>query len=64
LGPSPAAIAWMNQYYLWEVMVKLPTDRGGNFIERLLDKVMEVYEYESEISTNIVRVNINVEAIR
>ncbi|XWN36268.1 MAG: primosomal protein N' [Balneola sp.] len=64
LGPSPAAIAWMNQYYLWEVLVKLPTDRGGNFIERLLDKVMEVYEYESEISTNIVRVNINVEAIR
>lgn len=44
--------------------MKLPTDRGGNFIERLLDKVMEVYEYESEISTNIVRVNINVEAIR
>lgn len=64
LGPSPAAIAWMNQYYLWEVMVKLPTDRGGNFIERLLDKVMEVYEFESEISTNIVRININVEAIR
>lgn len=64
LGPSPAAIAWMNQYYLWEVMMKLPTDRGGNFIERLLDKVMEVYEFESEISTNIVRININVEAIR
>lgn len=64
LGPSPAAIAWMNQYYLWEVMVKLPTEKGGNFMERLLDKVMEVYEYESEISTNIVRININVEAIR
>ncbi|MFY0684033.1 MAG: primosomal protein N' [Balneola sp.] len=64
LGPSPAAIAWMNQYYLWEVMVKLPTEKGGNFIERLLDKVMEIYDHESEISTNIVRVNINVEAIR
>ena len=64
LGPSPAAIAWMNQYYLWEVMLKLPTDKGGNFIERLLDKVMEVYERESEINTNIVRININVEAIR
>ena len=64
LGPSPAAIAWMNKNYLWEVMVKLPTEKGGNFMERLLDKVMEVYEYESEISTNIVRVNINVEAIR
>jgi hypothetical protein len=25
---------------------------------------MEVYEFESEISTNIVRININVEAIR
>ena len=64
LGPSPAAIAWMNKNYLWEVMVKLPTEKGGNFMERLLDKVMEVYEYESETSTNIVRVNINVEAIR
>lgn len=64
LGPSPGAIAWMNQYYLWEVMVKLPTEKGGNFMERLLGKVMEVYESESDISTNVVRVNINVEAIR
>ncbi|MEO9885842.1 MAG: primosomal protein N' [Balneola sp.] len=63
LGPSPAAIAWMNKNYLWEVMVKLPTEKGGNFMERLLGKIMEVYEYESDISTNIVRVNINVEAI-
>lgn len=64
LGPSPAAIAWMNKNYIWEVMLKLPVDKGGKFIEKLLGKVMEVYEYESEISTAIVRVNINVEAIR
>lgn len=64
LGPSPAAIAWMNKSYFWEVMLKLPVDRGGKFIEKLLGKVMEVYEFESDISTNIVRVNINVESIR
>lgn len=64
LGPSPAAIAWMNKNYIWEVMLKLPVDKGGKFIEKLLGKVMEVYEYESEISTAIVRININVEAIR
>ena len=64
LGPSPAAIAWMNKNYIWEVMLKLPVDKGGKFVEKLLGKVMEVYEYESEISTAIVRVNINVEAIR
>lgn len=64
LGPSPAAIAWMNKNYFWEVMLKIPVERGGMFIEKLLDRVMEVYESESSFSTNIVRVNINVESIR
>ena len=64
LGPSPSAILWMNKYFHWEVIVKLPTDKGSLFIEKLLDKVSEVYEYESELSSVKVRVNINVDAIR
>lgn len=64
LGPSPAAIAWMNKNFLWEVTLKLPTSKGENFIEKLLDRIMKVYEAESKIGTSVIRVNINVEAIR
>lgn len=64
LGPSPSAILWMNKYFHWEVIVKIPTERGSVFIEKLLEKITEVYEHESEISPAKVRVNINVDAIR
>ena len=64
LGPSPAAILWMNKYFHWEVLLKLPVNRGGKFNEKLLEKIMEVYEYESQISNAVVRININVGAIR
>ncbi len=64
LGPSPSAIAWMNRNYFWEVMVKISPEKGDNYIEKLLDKVMEVYRYETPISEAKVRININVDSIR
>ncbi len=64
LGPSPSAISWMNRNYFWEVMVKISPEKGDNYIEKLLDKVMEVYRYETPISEAKVRININVDSIR
>lgn len=64
LGPSPSAIAWVNRNYFWEVMVKISPEKGDSYIEKLLDKVMEVYRYETPISEAKVRININVDSIR
>ena len=64
LGPSASAIGWMNKNFYWELTLKIEPDKGANYIEGVLDKVMEVYEKESPVSTAVVRVNINVGAIR
>ncbi len=64
LGPSASAIGWMNKNFYWEVTLKIDPEKGANYIEALLTKVMEVYEVESQVSTSVVRVNINVDAIR
>lgn len=64
LGPSSAAIGWMYQNYFWEVTLKIEPEKGSNYIEAVLNKIMEVYESQSGISTSKVRVNINVDAIR
>lgn len=64
LGPSASAIGWMNRNFFWELTLKIEAEKGANYIERLLEKVMEVYERESKISTSVVRLNINVDAIR
>lgn len=64
LGPSAAAIGWMNRNFYWELIIKIDPEKGANYIEALLNKVMEVFEQQSEISSSVVRVNINVDAIR
>ncbi|MEQ9309520.1 MAG: primosomal protein N' [Balneolaceae bacterium] len=64
LGPSSSAIGWMNRNYFWEVTLKIEPDKGAGYIEALLEKVMEVYERDSAISIAVVRININVDAIR
>lgn len=64
LGPSASAIGWMNRNYFWELTLKIEPDKGAGYISVLLEKVMEVYERDSVISTAVVRVNINVDAIR
>ncbi|MFV1883109.1 MAG: primosomal protein N' [Balneola sp.] len=64
LGPSAAAIGWMKLNFYWELIIKIDPEKGANYIEALLNKVMEVYELQSEISSSVVRLNINVDAIR
>lgn len=64
LGPSPAAIPWINRKYVWEVTLKIDTEKGGIYIEMLLEKVMEVYEKASKGKWSSVRVNVNVDAIQ
>ena len=54
----------MNNNYIWEVILKIDPEKGANYIEAVLGKVMEVYEKESAVSTSAVRININVDAIR
>lgn len=64
LGPSAAAIGWMNRNFYWELIIKIDPEKGANYIETMLSKIMEVYGQQSEISTSVVRININVDAIR
>ena len=60
LGPSPAAISWMNQKYIWEFTIKIETDKGGAFIERMMATILDTLgKYPSS-----VRININVDVIR
>ncbi|MFP8489271.1 primosomal protein N' [Gracilimonas sp. Q87] len=64
LGPSPSAIPWLNRKYLWEVTLKIEPEKGGAYIEMLLDKVLEVYEGASKGKWSSVRINVNVDAIQ
>ncbi len=64
LGPAASVIAWMNQQFMWELSMKLDTDKGANYIEAVLSRIMEVYDRESGVSRSKVRVNINVDAQR
>ncbi|MTI87314.1 MAG: primosomal protein N' [Balneolaceae bacterium] len=64
LGPSPAAISWMNKKYIWEVLLKVDPEKGATYIEALVDKIMEIYEDQSKGQISGVRVNINVDAIQ
>ncbi|MDR9415435.1 MAG: primosomal protein N', partial [Gracilimonas sp.] len=63
LGPSPAAILWINKKYHWEVTIKIDTQKGGRYIEALLDKILEVYAADIKGKFSSVRVNVNVDAI-
>ncbi|SMO94780.1 replication restart helicase PriA [Gracilimonas mengyeensis] len=63
LGPSPAAIPWMNKKFIWEVTLKIEPERGARYIEALVDKTMEVYEADVKGKFGSVRVNVNVDAI-
>ncbi len=64
LGPSSSSIGWMNKNYIWEMLLKLDTEKGAQYIEAMLTKVMEVYAIHSDISNSRVRININVDAVR
>ena len=64
LGPSPAPIARMQKYYLWESIVKIKPTNGASAIEQLLDRTFAHYEeYKSFKGSGSVRINVNVDAL-
>lgn len=64
LGPSPAPIAWKNRNYYWEVLLKISPEKAENYIERLLEKTLEIYDSQLGSTRNTVRLNINVDVVR
>lgn len=64
LGPSAGVISWLKGMYLWELSIKIETERGANFIEKILDTLMQEYQIRNGSSAATVRVNINVDAQR
>ena len=64
LGPSPSPIAWMNRNYYWEVLLKISPEKAENYIEGLLQKILEVYNSKSGSGKSTIRLNINVDAVR
>jgi len=63
LGPSPAAIVKIQQYYHWETLLKIDPTNGAKAIERLLDQTIEAYDRQKPNNTSSVRININVDAL-
>lgn len=63
LGPSPAAIPWMNRKFIWELTLKIDTKKGADYIEALLDTIMNRYEQYAKNKFNSVRINVNVDSI-
>ncbi|MDX1639762.1 MAG: primosomal protein N', partial [Balneolaceae bacterium] len=63
LGPSPATLKKVQQYYRWETLVKIPTGWRADAIEKLLDGVFESYEKIKPPRTSSVRINVNVDAM-
>ena len=64
LGPSAGVISWLNGVYNWELMLKLDTEKGANYIEKVMNVIMLQYEELNVYSSSTVRVNINVDAQR
>lgn len=63
LGPSPAAIAKMQNFFRWESFIKVNPDNGAGAIERMLDKVFEHYDQRKPKGASSVRINVNVDAL-
>ncbi|MGM0547230.1 MAG: replication restart helicase PriA, partial [Bacteroidota bacterium] len=63
LGPSPAAIAKMQNFYRWESFIKINPSNGAGVIERMLDAVFERYDYRKPKGGSSVRINVNVDAL-
>jgi len=63
LGPSPSAIARIQQYYRWECYIKLPITLKTSQIEQLLDMINDQYQSNKPPKASTVRINIHVDAI-
>ena len=63
LGPSPAVIVKMQNFFRWESFIKIDPSNGANAIEQLIDKTFESYEQQKPDGASSVRINVNVDAV-
>lgn len=63
LGPSPAPIARMQNYYRWESLIKINPGNGATAIEQLIDRTFDHYEDRKPRGASSVRINVNVDAL-
>ena len=63
LGPSPAAIAKMQNFYRWESFIKIDPTNGASAIERMLDKTFNLFDQRKPKGASTVRINVNVDAL-
>ncbi len=63
LGPSPAAIIKMQNYFRWESFIKVDPKNGANAIENLIDQTFKRYEQRKPDGASSVRINVNVDAL-
>lgn len=63
LGPSPAPISRMQNYYRWESLVKIKPTNGAGAIEQLMDETFERYKKNKPSGASTVRINVNVDAL-
>lgn len=63
LGPSPASISRMQNYYRWESFIKISPSNGAGAIENLIDRTFERYEKQKPRGGSSVRINVNVDAL-
>ncbi len=63
LGPSPASITKMQNYFRWESFIKIDPSNGAGAIERLIDQTFELYDQRKPEGATSVRINVNVDAL-
>lgn len=63
LGPSPAAIAKMQNFYRWEAFIKIDPSNGASAIEQMLDKAFGLFDQRKPKGASSVRINVNVDAL-
>ncbi|MDZ7659543.1 replication restart helicase PriA [Fodinibius sp.] len=63
LGPSPAAIAKMQNFYRWESFIKINPKNGASAIEQMLDRTFDLFDDRKPKGASSVRINVNVDAL-
>lgn len=63
LGPSPAAIAKMQNFYRWESFIKINPSNGASAIEQMLDRTFDLFDDRKPKGASSVRINVNVDAL-
>lgn len=63
LGPSPASITKMQNYFRWESFIKIDPSNGAGAIERLIDRTFDRYDQKKPKGASSVRINVNVDAL-